>query len=222
MLSPKTLRFLSDLKKNNDREWFQSNKDRYLEAKADFESLVADLIDKVGAFDPDIKGSDPAKCVFRIFRDTRFSKDKSPYKTNMAAHVGIKGNKFQLAAGYYIHLEPGGGSMLGGGAHMPPPEWLKAIRQAIDRDGGELQRIVASAAFKKNFGALEGEQLQRVPQGFRPDHLYADLLRRKSFLAMHKVADKEILAPGFAKSAAAVFKAMQPFNRFLNEALEPD
>ena len=221
MISPKTFRFLSDLKKNNDRAWFQDNKDRYLEAKAEFEDLVADLIGRIGAFDPAVKGVDPKKCVFRINRDTRFAKDKSPYKTNLGAHLGSSENKFHNRAGYYIHLEPGA-SFLAGGAYMPSPEWLKAIRGSIDRDGGELKRILASAGFKKIFGTMEGEQLKKAPQGFRPDHLYVDLLKYKSFLAMHKVKDKEIQSPDFAKQAGAVFKALQPFDRFLNEALEPD
>lgn len=219
MITSKTFRFLSDLKKHNERDWFQAHKDAYLEAKGEFEALVAELIVRIAAFDPSVKGLEARKCVFRINRDTRFSKDKSPYKINFGAHMSPAAKDYQERAGYYIHLEPGA-SFLGIGSYMPQPEKLKAIRQAIDRDGGTLKKIVNGAGFKKTFGKMEGEQLKTTPQGYRPDHLFIDLLRYKSFLAMHPIKDKDILAPGFAKQAGAVFKSAMPFNQFLNEALE--
>lgn len=219
MITAKTFRFLADLKKNNHRDWFNANKPRYLEAKDGFEALVAELIQRTGAFDASVKGLDPRKSVFRIHRDTRFAKDKSPYKTHFGAHLSASKQDFHDRAGYYLHLEPGN-SFFGGGAYQPSPEWLKAIRRAIDVDGGSLKKIVTSASFKKLFGALQGETLKKVPPGFRPDHLFGDLLRHKDFLAMHRLTDKDVLAPGFAKQATAMFKAAKPLGDFVNEALE--
>lgn len=219
MITAKTYRFLSDLKKNNDRAWFKDHEAAYREAKGDVEALVADLIARIAAFDPEVKGVDARKCVFRIFRDARFSKDKSPYKSNFGAHISGAANKYQSRAGYYLHIEPGG-SFLGGGAYTPPADWLKAIRGAIDRDGGSLKAILAAAAFKKHFGAMQGETLKTAPQGYPPDHLYIGYLRHKSFLALKPLKDREVTAPGFAKEVTVVFKAMRPFNRFLNEAFE--
>lgn len=219
MLTKKTLAYLSDLKKNNDRSWFLEHKDAYLSAKEEFEGLVGELIERISAFDPTVKGLDARKCVFRIFRDARFSKDKSPYKTNFGAHISAKDKKFPERAGYYLHVEPGN-CFLGGGCYMPSAPWLKAIRAAIAEDGNFFRRLIAAPAFKKQFGTMEGETLKTAPQGYPADHPHIDLLRHKNFLAMRKLKDAELLAPGFAKEAAAAFKALVPFERFLNDVLE--
>lgn len=219
MLAPSTFAFLSDLKQNNDRAWFQANKERYLEAKADFETLVGNLIRAIAAFDKSVAGADPARCVFRIYRDARFSKDKSPYKTNMGAHIGMPGNGFQQRAGYYLHVEPGN-CFLGGGAYRPDAKWLKAIRDAIAEDGKFFRRLIAAPAFKRHFGGMEGEVLKKAPQGYAPDHPHIDLLRHKDFLAMKKLKDAELRKPGFVKEAAASYRALAPFERFLNDVLE--
>jgi uncharacterized protein (TIGR02453 family) len=219
MITRKTFAFLTALKGHNDRDWFQAHKSEYLEAKSEFEGLVGELIGRISAFDPAVKGLDPRKCIFRINRDTRFGKDKSPYKTNMGAHIGPSANKFHEHAGYYLHLEPGN-SFLGGGSYMPSPAWLKAIRQAISEDGKFFRRILGAASFKKNFGEMEGEKLKTAPQGYGSDHPHIDLLRHKNFLAMHPLKDTEITAAAFGKEAASVFKALLPFNRFLNDVLE--
>jgi uncharacterized protein (TIGR02453 family) len=160
MLSKKTFAFLSALKKHNDREWFLAHKPEYLDAKGEFEALVEELIGRIGAFDPTVKGLDPRKCAFRINRDTRFSKDKSPYKTNMGAHIGAAANKFQERAGYYIHVEPGN-CFLGGGAYMPSSPWLKAIRNAIAEDGKFFRRLITAPAFKKPWKAKRSRPRRR-------------------------------------------------------------
>lgn len=219
MLSKATFAFLADLKRNNDRDWFQANKDGYLAAKADFEALVGEIIHRISAFDKSVSGLDPAKCAFRIYRDARFSKDKSPYKTNMGAHISPAANKFQQRAGYYLHLEPGN-CFLGGGAYRPDAKWLKLIRNAIAEDGRFFRRLLAAPAFKRHFGGLGGETLAKAPQGFPADHPHIDLLRHKDFIAMRALRDGEILKPGFAKEAAASFKALLPLDRFLNDILE--
>jgi uncharacterized protein (TIGR02453 family) len=219
MLERATFAFLADLKKHNDREWFQANKERYLNAKADFEKLVGDLIRAISAFDKTVEHCDPAKCTFRIFRDARFAKDKSPYKTNMGAHIGTAQNKFQQRAGYYLHLEPGN-CFLGGGAYRPDAKWVKAIRQGIAEDGKFFRRLITAAPFKKHFGSMSGEALKKAPQGYPPDHPHIELLRHKDFLAMKPLRDADLLKPGFVKDAAAAYKALVPFERFLNDVLE--
>jgi uncharacterized protein (TIGR02453 family) len=218
MLSPTTFAFLADLKKHNDRAWFQTRKDRYLAAKADFEKLVGELIRRIAAFDASVEGLDPAKCSFRIFRDARFSKDKTPYKTNFGAYIAA--DKFQQKAGYYLHLEPGN-CFLGGGAYHPGPNRLKAIRDAIAEDGAFFRRLLAAPAFKKQFGALQGETLKTVPQGYPADHPHIDLLRHKDFIAMREMEDAEILSPDFPKQAATAYKALLPLHRFLNDIEAP-
>jgi uncharacterized protein (TIGR02453 family) len=220
MLDRSTFAFLSDLKKHNDRDWFQANKDRYLRAKADFEALVGEVIRAISAFDKSIEHVDPAKCTFRIFRDARFAKDKSPYKTNMGAHIGTAANKFQQRAGYYLHLEPGN-CFLGGGAYRPDAKWLKAIRAAIAEDGKFFRRLITAAPFKKHFGSMSGETLIKAPQGYPPDHPHIELLRHKDFLAMKTIPDADLLKPGFVNAAAGAYKALVPFERFLNDVLEP-
>ncbi|MBW8889324.1 MAG: DUF2461 domain-containing protein [Fibrobacteres bacterium] len=220
MLSKSTFAFLIDLKKHNDRDWFQAHKERYLAAKADFETLVGEVIRAISAFDKSIEHIDPAKCTFRIFRDARFSKDKSPYKTNMGAHIGVAEKKFQQKAGYYLHLEPGN-CFLGGGAYRPEAAWLKAIREAIAEDGKFFRGVINAAAFKKQFGSMSGETLKKAPQGYPPEHPHIELLKHKDFLAMKTLKDADLLKPAFVKEAAAAFKALVPFNRFLNDVLEP-
>lgn len=219
MLAKSTFDFLSDLKKHNDRAWFQAHKDRFLAAKADFEALVGELIRAIAAFDKSVEHADPAKCTFRIFRDTRFGKDKSPYKTNMGAHIGIADNKFQQRAGYYLHLEPGN-CFLGGGAYRPDAKWLKALRSAIAEDGKFFRRLISAPAFKKHFGQMSGETLKKAPQGYPPEHPHIDLLKHKDFLAMKPLKDADPLKPAFVKEAAAAYKALVPFERFLNDVLE--
>ncbi len=214
MLTKSALSLLSELKRNNDRDWFQAHKERYLAAKAEFEGLVGELIPRIAAFDSSVEGLDPAKCCFRIYRDARFSKDKSPYKTNFGAQIGS--DKFGQRAGYYLHIEPGN-SFLGGGAYHPDAKWLKSIRDAIAEDGKFVRRLLGAAPFKREFGELQGETLKSAPQGFPSDHPHIDLLRHKDFIAMRACKDAEILSPGFPQRAAAAFKALAPLNRFLND-----
>ena len=220
-ISKSTFKFLKDLKANNNREWFNDNKPKYQEAKEDFEQFVDALLVKISKFDPSIAHHKAKDCVFRIYRDVRFSKDKSPYKTNMGAHVTAAAKKSEIhsRAGYYIHIEPGG-SMLAGGAYMPKGPWLKAIRQEIDYNASDFKKILKSKSFKQYFGELSGEQLKTAPKGYPKDHPEIELLRYKSFLATHNCSDKEVVAENFLDHSAKVFKALFPFDQFLNQALE--
>src|SRR6218665_718121 len=163
----KPISFLKALKNNNSKEWFDANKDKYLAAKEEFEGLVDQLIKGIHKFDKqlpaDMKGKD---CTFRIYKDVRFSKDKTPYKTNMGASINPGGKK-SLVAGYYFHLEPGGNSFLAGGVYMPEPPVLNVVRQEIDYNPEPLLKVLKSAAFKKYFKGLDEEgQLKTAPKSF--------------------------------------------------------
>ncbi len=220
-ISKATFQFLTDLKANNQREWFTANKKRYEEAKAEFEVFVEALITRIVAFDPSISHHKAKDCVFRIYRDVRFSKDKSPYKTHFGAHVTPAKSRSEIhtRAGYYIHIEPGA-SMLAGGAYLPEATWLKNIRQEIDYNGAEFRSIIEGKGFKAIFGQVEGDKLKTMPKGYAVDHPDIELLKHKSFLASHALTDKQVLDAGFADHAAMVFKVLHPFDQFLNRVQE--
>jgi len=214
----KTLSFLKNIKSNNNRDWFEKNKPRYLEAKEEHELLVDKIIAGVVKFDkkiaPDMKAKD---CVFRIYKDVRFSKDKTPYKTNFGASVSPGGKK-SPAAGYYFHMEPGA-SFLAGGVWMPEPEMLSAIRQEIDYNSEPLLKILKSAPFKKYFNGLDEEgKLKSAPKGFDKEHPHLELLKNRSFIVSHEISDKGLNAKDLDKIVVAGFKAMHPFLEYLREA----
>ncbi len=212
-----TLTFLKQLSLNNNKEWFDKNRNDYLAAKLNFENFVQALLNEITGFDPIMKGLESKSCIFRINRDVRFSHDKSPYKTNMGAFM-VRGGKKNgdKYAGYYFHIEPGK-SMLAGGAYLPPAPWLNAIRAKIDDEPSALLKTINSADFKKYFGQLDGEKLKKAPKGFDPEHKNLELLKFKSFLAVHNTTDKIVTGPDYLKFSASVFKAMKPLNDFLNE-----
>ncbi len=218
-ISKNTVQFLKDLAKNNDREWFAKNKTRFEEAKADFEDFVTELIKNIAKFDPPIGELDAKKSIFRIYRDTRFSKDKSPYKINFGANFSTSPSKIHDRAGYYLQIQPGN-SFLAGGAYEPQAPWINKIRQEIDYNTKDFKKIINAAAFKNNFGELSGDKLKTVPKGFPKDHPELALLQYKSFLMMHKLDDKQVLADDFMKHIVGVYKSMKPLNDFLNTAAD--
>lgn len=218
-ISNETFKFLKDLAKNNNREWFTANKKRYDTAKADFEVFITELTQGIAKFDPAIAHLEAKKAVFRIYRDTRFSKDKTPYKINMGASLSSAPSKIHDHAGYYIHIEPGK-SFLAGGAYEPQSPWIGKIRQEIDYNTDEFKKIINAASFKKNFGAIKGDKLKTVPKGFPKDHPELSLLQYKSFLLVQDCDDALVTSDKFLKHAADVFKAMVPFNAFLNRAAD--
>ena len=220
-ISPSTFQFLIDLKEHNDRDWFNANKSRYQEAHQNFVDFVGELLLQIAEFDPSISHHEAKKCVFRIYRDVRFSKDKSPYKTNFGAHVTSAAKKSEIhsRAGYYIHLEPGG-SFLAGGAYMPGGPWLKAIRQEIAYNAADLKKILNSKSFKEYFGKMEGETLKTSPRDYPLDHPEIELLKHKSFLASHSCEDEMVLSEDFVSHGGKVFKALHPFDEFLNRAMD--
>lgn len=213
-----SLSFLNKLKQNNNRDWFEKNKNQFLEAKSEFELFVEQLLAGIRKFDkamsPDLKARD---CVFRIYKDVRFSKDKSPYKTNMGASMNPGGRK-SLVAGYYFHLEPGG-SFLAGGVYMPEPPMLHAIRQEIDYHPKELEKILSSKEFKKFFKGLDEEdKLKSIPKGFDKEHPQAELLKNKHFVVSHYFSDKQLLDKKLLSQTLAGYKAMLPLLLYLRTA----
>ncbi len=214
----KTLAFLKNIKTNNNKDWFDKNKERYLEAKEEFEIFVDKLIKGATKFDkrisPELKGKD---CVFRIYKDVRFSKDKTPYKSNFGASINPGGKK-SLVAGYYLHLEPGA-SFLAGGVYMPQPDMLNAIRQEIDYNSEAFLKILKSASFKKFFKGLdEDDKLKTAPKGFEKDHPHIEILKNKHFIVSYPLSDKQLMEKNADATILAGFKAMHPFLEYLREA----
>ncbi len=211
----KTLRFLTKLKKNNDRDWFNANKKEYEAAREEFTEVVEKLIAGIAAFDPSVIGIQPKDCLFRIYRDVRFSKDKSPYKTAFGAYIAPGGRK-SMAPGYYIHAEPKA-CFLAGGMHMPQPADLLAVRNAIVADPKAIPKIENAAAFKKYFEKVAShEMLKTAPKGFDPDHPAINYLRLKGYTVAHEIKkDADFKDPKFPAYAVRVFKAMTPLIDFL-------
>ena len=211
------LNFLTELKANNNRDWFNENRNQYVKAKSDFEDLINRIIPAIHHFDPDIGSISAKQCVFRIFRDVRFSKDKSPYKTNMGGFIARGGRKGGFA-GYYLHIDPEQ-SFIAGGMHMPFPEELKKVRQEILYNIDDFKSITNKPSFKKTFGEIEGEQLKRPPKDFPADFPDIELLKFKSYTVLHRVDQSTLLKDDIEKYIIKIFKEMYPLNQFLNKAV---
>ncbi|MEE4115376.1 MAG: DUF2461 domain-containing protein [Marinilabiliaceae bacterium] len=211
-----TIQFFRELGENNNRDWFLKNKARYQDIRESFIQFLDAVYPWLCEFDPAIKGIDVRKSVFRINRDVRFSNDKSPYKTSLAAVLIAGGRRnFSEKAGYYLHIEPGQ-SIIAGGAYLPPAAWINRIRKEIDADPEAFRRILERKDFVKYFGSLGGDRLKGAPRGYDRDNPNLDLLRYKSFLAVNEVSDEEVLSDKFAAHYIEVAKAMKPLNDFLN------
>ena len=220
MLKSSTIKFLKDLRKNNNKPWFDRHRPDYENAKTDFSNFVQQVIDRHGKKDPGIAHLKAKDCLFRINRDVRFSKDKSPYKTNMGAYFNPEGKKSNLS-GYYFHFEPGK-SFSGGGLWMPLPVDLARIRQEIDYNLDAFQKIISDRRFKKVFGDLQRDQefvLTRVPKGYESDNPAAEFLKMKSFVAKMPLSDADLTSKDLIKKVQNAFEALQPLLRFLNESI---
>ncbi|HVE60219.1 MAG TPA: DUF2461 domain-containing protein, partial [Chitinophagaceae bacterium] len=188
MLEAATLRFLSQLKKNNNRDWFEKHRPDYEAARLDFQNFIYLLIKDLGKTDPSIAGLNAKDCLFRINRDIRFSKNKLPYKTNMGASIK-RGGKKSPFCGYYFHCEPGA-SFIGGGLWMPEAESLKKLRQEIDYNFEEFRNIINDKKFKSAYGDLykgEDVSLATAPKGYEKDHPAISYLKLKCFIAETKL-----------------------------------
>jgi uncharacterized protein (TIGR02453 family) len=225
--SPDAIQFLADLATNNDRAWFQPRKSEFERLiKEPLEQLCVALEEQFRARDIPLH-ADPAKSPFRIYRDTRFSKDKSPYKTHLAASFGWAGDGVEAAAGRshmesvhasggYFHLQPGE-IYVGGGVWHPDASWLKGFRDRIVADSGEFDTIVGAAPFREAFGEVsdDGETLKRVPPGYPVDHPKADLLRKKNVTFGRRLSDAEALSPELPRTLADAFATATPLMRWL-------
>lgn len=215
----KVIDFLKELQQNNNRDWFQTNKKSYEQAKADFEQLLSRVIAGITSFDTSIGVPEPKDCIFRIYRDVRFSPNKLPYKTHFGAYIA-QGGKKSMLPGYYIHIEPGV-SFAGGGVYHPDAAMLKKIRQEIYFNAEEMLSIVKNQAFENTFGGLSPEDmLKRPPRDFPRDFPHIDLLLYRSYISSNKISDKELLSANLDKTVIETFQTLYPLNRFLRRALE--
>lgn len=214
-----TFKFLKQLAKNNSKEWFDINRKTYEASKEEFVNVVKSVIDKCANFDNGLATLEPKKCLFRINRDVRFSKNKSPYKTNMGASINPGGKK-DMGAGYYMHIEPGK-SFLAGGCYMPQAEMLTKIRQEIDYNTANFKKILNAKDFKTYFKELsQDDKLKTAPKGYPKDHPELNLLQHKHFIVMHPLKDSEVMDKNFPIYAAKVFKSMLPLNQFLRSCID--
>lgn len=222
MISSATLNFLKSLKKNNNKAWFDQNREKYIAAKSEFELFVSALLNKMCFIDNDLKELEPKQCTFRINRDIRFSKNKTPYKIGLGASLNREGKK-SIYAGYYFHLQPGGNSFAGGGLWMPESVVLKKLRQEVDYCFPEFYKIIHVSAFQKQYGALEKDEKQmlvNVPRGYEKENPAADFLKMKSFVATKNISDSDILRSDLIKEVTESFKALMPLIKFMNRAIE--
>ncbi len=222
MLQKTTLSFLKELKKNNTKEWFDTNRKKYEAAKADFAALTNAVINGLGKKDPYVASLLAKDCTFRINRDVRFSKNKDPYKTNMGMYLS-RGGKKSLFSGYYFHLEPGGNSFMGGGIYMPEPDVIKKVRQEIDYNWDEFSKIIGQKKFKSVYKELQREEgmvLSREPKGYEKDNPAIEYIKLKSWVATAPVADQLLTSDHLVKEIVAAFETLQPMIIFLNKAIE--
>ena len=219
MLKKQSLRFLSELNKNNNRQWFEDNRFWYDETKADFEKLVSKIIQGISRFDSDIVNLEVKNCTFRQYRDVRFSKDKRPYKTNMGAYFN-KGGKKRNTAGYYFHFEPGK-NMMAAGLWMPESKELAKVRQEIDYNFDEWKMILNNPSLRKNFSESLSttDSLKRPPKNYDETNPAIEHLRLKSFIISKKIDDAELLLPNLDKQLIQGYKTLKPFINFLNREL---
>ena len=217
-ISKNNFDFLNQLKNNNNRDWFNTNKDLYLKQHQDIIEFADTVLFEVSKHD-NIETPTGKKSLYRIYRDVRFGKDKSPYKTHWAG--GLKRASTQLRGGYYFHIEQGN-TMVGGGFWSPNKDDLLRFREDIAFDAKPLRKILSSKSFIETFGTLDGEQLKTSPKGFDKEHPDVDLLRYKQFIISKKFTDKEVLSPDFAKQVSDTFKKMRPFFDYMSESVTTD
>lgn len=213
----KSLVFLSALNHNNSKVWFDENRKTYELCRKEFIDFVGDIIAQMSPFDPTFEALEAKKCIFRINRDIRFSKDKSPYKNNFGAWFTALGAE---KGGYYLHLQPGNQTFVGGGIYMPPNDVLKKIRQEIDYGSSEFHAILNEPHFKKLFPVLKGDKLSRPPKGYDDAHPDIEMLKHKSFVVSVNISDQEIIDGKLKDKTIEAFTVMKSFVDFLNRAFE--
>ncbi len=222
MNSVALLNFLADLARHNERDWFQAHKPTYDQLRADFEADVAYWLRELAQDEPALAALDPKKCVFRIYRDVRFSKVKVPYKTHFSAYFAAGG----ITPGRYVQIGPNGQTLVAGGLYEPTKEQLAAVRQEIDYQAADLHALLAAPTAQQHFPqGLVGDQLKKMPPGYEPTHPEAKWLRHKSFLLSHELPDAQVRSLGTEALRAhilAALRALGPFCEWLNQATQPD
>ncbi len=218
MIEKSTFDFLKKLKKNNNKEWFDANKSSYKLAYDNFGQFVDEMISQISAFDASMKNLESKQCMFRIYNDVRFAKDKPPYKNHVGAFIS-KSGKNGVGPGYYFHIEPGN-CFMGGGVYGAEGPSLLKVRESIASNSKELRSIVDSKNFKKYFGGLmkDGE-LKTAPKGFPKDHPAIEFLKLKHYMGTHYFKDDEVLDKKFQAEASKICEAVYPLNKWLNEKL---
>ncbi|MDR1343861.1 MAG: DUF2461 domain-containing protein [Tannerellaceae bacterium] len=213
------LKFLKELERNNNREWFQANKERYDFLHKGYVDIVQQMINNIALFDPEIAGVGVKECLFRIYRDIRFSPNKLPYKTHFGAYIAAHGGRNSERSGYYLHLEPDN-CFLSGGIWMPQPKLLKKLRKDIYDQIDEFVDILENPAFKAIYPSLEGEMLKRMPAGFPSDFEHEDIIRHKDFCVVANMPERFFLTADWIERAADCYKILLPFTRFLNYSVD--
>ena len=211
-------RFLKDIAVHNDREWFNANREEWDQAKAEFEHFLATVIARISLFDDTVTHLQPKDCMYRIYRDIRFSSDKSPYKRHIGGYINSKGKK-SAHSGYYIHLEPGN-CMICSGSIYVSSEMLKAIRRSVYDNMDEYREIVEDKAFKQYFPTIGFEHLKSAPVGYPKDYPYIDYLKCKDYSVSMPVADSFFDAPDLLDKLDDIFRQMKRLNDFINETID--
>ena len=210
--------FLRELSRHNDREWFNAHKDWYKQAQADFDLLLTGVIVRIAAFDESVRGIQAKDCTYRIYRDTRFSPDKTPYKTHFGGYINAKGKKSDHC-GYYVHLQPGN-CMLAGGSYCPPAPLLKAMRQAVYDNIDEFRSIVEDPAFRQYFPVIGENFLKTAPKGFPKDFPYLKYLQCKEYTVYCGLPDDFFESAGFLDRMDDIFRQMKRFADFMNYTID--
>ncbi len=213
-ISPSLFKFLKDLKKNNNRAWFNTNKSRYEKHQSSMKNFVAALQAEMEKQDLIEKAK-----LYRIYRDVRFSKNKLPYKNNFGGY--LRRATAQRRGGYYFHIEPNN-SMVAGGFWRPNGPDLKRIREEIAADDTEIRDIISQPTFQSTFGSIYGEAVKTAPRGYPVDHPAIDLLRKKQFVVSRSFTDEEVLKESFFKETVFTFLQMRPFFDYMSDILTTD
>lgn len=215
-----TIDFLRDLAENNNREWFNENKPRYEKARKNYEAFATDLLAYMQSIDSALANIEIKQCLYRIYRDVRFSKNKDPYKTHFGCYMAKNGGRSSLLAGYYFHLDPNE-SFFGGGIYMPQLEYLKTLRKEIYYQIDDFNKILHEPTFKHFFNGIEPyEKLKKAPIGFPPDFEHIDILKNKHFFASHYFKVEEVLEESFLNRLHEGMSAVKPLNDFINFTLD--
>jgi uncharacterized protein (TIGR02453 family) len=212
------LDFLKDLEANNTREWFDQNRARYDLTRKKFLAVADSLIHEIRQFDNEIPLLNAKDCVFRIFRDVRFSNDKRPFKSNYGCFIARGGRKSGFS-GYYLHIQPGE-CFLSGGVYMPPPEYLQAIRQEIYYHPENYVELIENKTFKSTFTLEYFYKLKTAPKGYPKDCKHLELIKNRNYAFGHRIEETELFASDFLKKAIELFKIIYPLNRYLNKAVD--